>query len=63
MKPIERNLRIAGCLTLVGLGVTLLSLAWKAPLSFILFAGVGVVLTLAGIVTYLYSLVSATGTP
>jgi hypothetical protein len=58
MRPIERKLRTAGVLMILGLTVTILSLIWRAPLSFILFAGVGVLLTFAGIIVYLYSLVS-----
>jgi hypothetical protein len=63
MTPIERNLRLAGCLIFLGLAVILITLIWKAPLSFILFAGVGSVLTIAGIIIYLYLLVSTDTAP
>ena len=55
----EAKLRIAGTLLLCGLVVTLASLMWKAPLSFLMFAGIGGLFVFAGIVLYLYSLVSA----
>ncbi len=60
---IAPKLRIAGILLICGLAVALLSLIWKAPLSFLMFAGIGGLLTLAGILVYLYSLVSPSGTP
>ena len=63
MTLIERKLRTAGVLMILGLAVTILSLIWKAPLSFILFAGIGGLLTLAGILVYLYSLVSGSTAP
>jgi hypothetical protein len=55
---IARELRIAGILLILGLTLTIATLMWKAPLSFLVFAGIGALLTLAGIVVYLYSLVS-----
>jgi hypothetical protein len=56
--PIARNLRVAGILLLCGLLVTILSLIWKAPLSFLIFAGIGCLLVFAGVVFYLFSLLS-----
>jgi hypothetical protein len=53
-----RNLRIAGILLLCGLLVTIASLIWKAPLSFLMFAGIGGLLVFAGVALYLFSLVS-----
>jgi uncharacterized membrane protein len=53
------KLRIAGVLLICGLGVIVLSLIWKAPLSFLMFVGIGGLFVLAGIASYLYSLVSA----
>jgi uncharacterized membrane protein YccC len=55
---LARELRLAGTLLIVGLAVTIVTLIWKAPLSFLLFAGIGVVLTLAGVAVYLFSIVS-----
>jgi len=54
----SRNLRIAGILLLCGLLVTIASLIWKAPLAFLMFAGIGCLLVFLGVVFYLLSLVS-----
>ncbi len=59
MTPIEGKLRAAGILMILGLAMTIVSLIWKAPLAFLLFAGISGTLTLAGVVLYLYALVSA----
>jgi hypothetical protein len=63
MTPLDRKLQTAGVLLILGLAVTILTLIWKAPLSFLLFAGVSGVLTFAGIIVYLYSLISASAVP
>lgn len=55
---IESKLRIAAILLLCGLAVILVSLMWQAPLSFLMFTGIGGLFVFAGIVLYLYSLVS-----
>jgi hypothetical protein len=57
---IDRSLRISGVLLILGLAVDVISLLWERPLAFLLFVGVGGFLTLAGILVYLYSLISAT---
>ena len=57
-----RELRIAGALVIVGLAVIIASLMWKAPLSFLVFAGIGVTLTAVGVLVYLYSIVSSPAT-
>jgi hypothetical protein len=54
---IDRALRISGILLIMGIVVEMISLLWEKPMAFLLFAGVGGSLTLAGIVFYLYSLV------
>jgi hypothetical protein len=56
---ISRKLKIAGVLLLAGLLVTIASLIWKAPLAFLLFAGIGGLLIVAGIVVYLFSIVAS----
>lgn len=53
-----RNLRISGILLLCGLLVTIASLIWRAPLSFLMFAGIGGLLILLGVAFYLFSLLS-----
>ena len=54
----ERWLRIAGTLIMVGLLIELGSLLWSHPLAFILFMAAGGLLMAAGIIAYLYALVS-----
>jgi hypothetical protein len=56
---IEKRLRLAGMLLIVGLLVEAICLQWARPLAFILLAAVGGFLCAVGIVVYLYSLVSA----
>jgi hypothetical protein len=58
---VERNLRLSGILLILGLAIELISLLWNKPLAFILFAFVGGVFFLTGVLLYLYSLVSAHG--
>jgi hypothetical protein len=58
MINMERRLRIAGTLVVLGLLIELGSLLWSHPLAFILFIAVGGLLIGAGILVYLYSLVS-----
>ncbi len=60
---IDRELRIAGILLILGLALTVVTLIWKAALAFLVFAGIAALLTLAGIAVYLYSLVSAGAVP
>jgi hypothetical protein len=59
---IARTLQISGILLILGLAVEAVSLLWGKPLAFLLFACVGGVLMLAGILLYLYALVSMTTT-
>jgi hypothetical protein len=59
---INRELQISGTLLILGLVVAIISLLWKAPLAFLLFAGVGGLLTVAGILLYLYSIVAPSET-
>ncbi len=56
--PFERRLQISGVLIILGLLVEALCLAWRGPLAFLMFLGLGGLLLFAGIVVYLYSLVS-----
>jgi len=55
---ISKKLRISGILIIVGLLVEAFSLAWNHPLSFVAFLGIGGLLIGAGILFYLWSLVS-----
>jgi hypothetical protein len=56
---IEKRLRLAGLLLIVGLLVEAVCLQWARPLAFILLVVVGGLLCCLGIVVYLYSLVAA----
>lgn len=55
---LERRLRISGTLIILGLIIEALCLLWSRPLAFVLFVGLGGALIAAGILFYLYSLVS-----
>jgi len=56
---LEKRIQLAGILLIVGLLVEAVCLLWARPLAFILLVGLGGFLCVAGIVLYLYSLVSA----
>lgn len=56
--PVEKRLRWAGLLIGLGLLVQLLTFVRIHPLSFMAFAIIGCPLVLAGVVLYLYSIVS-----
>lgn len=56
--PIERRLRWAGLLIALGLAIQLITFVWIHPLAFIAFAVIGCPLVAAGVLLYLYSLVS-----
>jgi len=56
---VERRLRIAGILIILGLVVELISLSWSHPTAFLFFVIVGGMLMAAGMLFYLYSLVTA----
>jgi len=55
---VEKRLRWAGLLIALGLLVQLLTFVRIHPLSFMAFAVIGCPLVLAGVVLYLYSIVS-----
>lgn len=56
---VERRLRIAGILILVGLSVELLTLRWSHPTAFLFFLLLGGTLMVLGILLYLLTLVAA----
>jgi hypothetical protein len=58
--PIERRIRFAAGLAAFGLVVEGVSLAWRSPLSFVLFAAVGPALIGAGTIVYLLALLRRT---
>lgn len=60
---IRRFLQVSSSLIILGLLVEIVSLLWFHPLSFVLFAFVGVTLMGLGIMVYLLSLVFAASPP
>lgn len=56
---VEKRLRWAGLLVALGLVVQLVTFIWIHPLAFIAFAVIGCPLVLAGVLLYLYSIVSS----
>jgi hypothetical protein len=56
--PLNSKLRLSGGLIALGLLVQAISLLWNHPLSFIAFIGLGGLLVAAGIVLYLFTLVT-----
>jgi hypothetical protein len=60
---LQRLLRIASVLIILGLVVEIVSLCWIHPLAFVLFAFVGASLIGLGILVYLASLVFAVSPP
>jgi predicted Kef-type K+ transport protein len=57
---IEKRVRWAGCLVVLGVAVQLGSFLWSHPLSFMAFIVIGCPLSLAGVLLYLYALASKT---
>jgi hypothetical protein len=57
-----RNLRTSGVLLILGLIVEGLSLCWNTAASFMSFAVIGGVFFAAGVLLFLFSLVSKTST-
>jgi hypothetical protein len=56
--PLEKRLRVAGIIVLLGLLVEVAALRWVHPAAFLVFAFVGIPLASLGILIYLYSLLS-----
>ncbi len=59
----QRLLRIASVLIVLGLGIEIVSLLWFHPLSFVLFAVAGTALIGLGILVYLASLILIVSPP
>jgi hypothetical protein len=58
MTPIERRIRIASMLVLLGLLVECATFVWKSPYAFFLFLIVGCGIAAAGILLFLVSLIT-----
>ncbi len=54
----QKRIRISGMLVILGLVIQMATLFWNHPLSFMLFLLAGCPVTLAGMILYLYTLVS-----
>ena len=59
MTLLERRIRRAAILIVLGVATLLATLLWRHPLSFMAFLGVGSPLILAGILLYLHALASS----
>ena len=55
---IEKKLRIAGILLTTGLSLQVLTLVWNHPLAFLAFMFIASPLVLAGVIMYLYSIIT-----
>ena len=62
-ESMERRLQFAGVLLILGLFIEALSVIWNRPAAFVVFVSLGGLLFSAGILLYLYSLVSAKAAP
>ena len=58
MITIERRIRWSGMLIVLGLLLQMLTLLWTHPLAFMCFLMIGCPLVVAGMLLFLYSLVS-----
>ena len=58
MRKVERRIRIASILILLGLLIECVTFAWKSPLAFFLFMFVGCGVAVVGISVFLLSLIS-----
>jgi hypothetical protein len=57
--PLEKRLQISGTLLILGLLIEALCLLAAKPIAFVIFVAVGGLLLFAGVVLFLFSLVSA----
>jgi hypothetical protein len=55
---VEKRIRVAGTISIIGLVIEALCLLWAQPLSFVLFVVVGGLFLFAGVAVFLSSLVS-----
>ena len=55
---IQRRMRSAAALVFLGLLVELLTLLWSHPVAFLASAFIGIPLVAAGVLVFLYSLIS-----
>lgn len=58
-----RRLRLSGLLVILGLIVELVTLFWSHPTAFLVFLGLGGLLVGAGVLLYLFSIVTYPSAP
>jgi hypothetical protein len=56
----ERHIQVAGVLLIIGLVLEAICLLWARPISFVIFVAIGGLFLFAGVVVFLFSLVSTT---
>jgi hypothetical protein len=56
----ERRIQVAGVLLIIGLVIEAVCLLWGRPISFVIFVAIGGLFLFAGVVVFLFSLVSTT---
>ena len=57
-QPLQRRLQFAGGFLILALLIEAFTVLWTRPVAFVVFVGLGGLLFAAGILLYLYSLVS-----
>jgi hypothetical protein len=57
---VERRIQVAGVLLIIGLVLEAICLLWARPISFVIFVAIGGLFLFAGVVVFLFSLVSTT---
>jgi hypothetical protein len=60
---LAKRIRLSGSLIIFGMAVEAFSLLWKNPTAFLIFLGLGGVAMAAGVLVFLYSLVSVPQNP
>jgi hypothetical protein len=56
----ERRIQVAGVLLIIGLVLEAICLLWARPISVVIFVAIGGLFLFAGVVVFLFSLVSTT---
>ena len=62
-QPLQRRLQFAGSFLILALLIEALTVLWSRPVGFVVFVGLSGVLFAAGIILYLYSMVSVKAVP
>ena len=62
-QPLQRRLQFAGSFLILALLIEAFTVLWTRPVAFVVFVGLSGVLFAAGIILYLYSMVSVKAVP